>query len=62
MSKSRDEVWAEWREAVNMAPQEVQDWLETDESKSVGAKEGDGSQIGSADRGDQADEQGRADR
>ena len=35
-SKSRDEIWDEWRDLVNMAPQELEDWLETEESKSVG--------------------------
>ncbi len=35
-SKSRSEIWEEWRELVNMAPQELEDWLNTDESKSVG--------------------------
>ena len=34
--KSRDEIWEEWRELVNMAPRDLEDWLETDESKSVG--------------------------
>ncbi len=38
-SKSKDEIWSEWRELVNMAPQELEDFLETDESKSVGDKE-----------------------
>ncbi len=37
--KSRDEVWDEWRDLVNMAPQELEDWLDTDESKSVGDTE-----------------------
>jgi hypothetical protein len=31
-----DEVWGDWRAAVNMAPKELADWLGTDESKSVG--------------------------
>ena len=34
--KSRDEIWDEWRNKVNMAPQELEDWLDTDRSKSVG--------------------------
>ena len=41
MSKSRDEVWDEWKELVNMAPKELEDWLETDESKSVGQGSGE---------------------
>lgn len=35
-SKSKEQIWDEFRDLVNMAPQEVEDWLETDESKSVG--------------------------
>ena len=34
--KSRDEIWEEWRELVNMAPKELEEWLATEESKSVG--------------------------
>ena len=36
MSKSRDEAWDEWKDLVNMAPKEIEDWLETEESRSVG--------------------------
>ena len=35
-SKSKDEIWDEWRDLVNMAPKELEDWLETEESKEVG--------------------------
>ena len=35
-SKSRDEIWDEWRDLVNMQPKELEDWLETEESRSVG--------------------------
>lgn len=35
-SKSHSEIWDEWRDLVNMAPKELEDWLETEESKSVG--------------------------
>ncbi len=38
-SKSHDQIWGEWRDLVNMAPQELEDWLETSESKSVGDSE-----------------------
>ncbi|UAW99588.1 DUF3140 domain-containing protein [Halopseudomonas nanhaiensis] len=34
--KSRDDIWQEWKALVNMAPAELERWLETDESKSVG--------------------------
>ncbi|MCB5199945.1 DUF3140 domain-containing protein [Loktanella sp. TSTF-M6] len=35
-SKSKETIWDEWCDLVNMAPQELEDWLKTDESKSVG--------------------------
>lgn len=38
-SKSHEEIWTEWRDLVNMAPKELSDWLETEESKSVGDSE-----------------------
>ena len=41
MSKSKDEIWDQWRDRVNMAPKELEDWLETEESKSVGDSDGD---------------------
>lgn len=34
--KSREDIWQEWKALVNMAPAELERWLETDESKSVG--------------------------
>ena len=34
--KDRETIWEEWRELVNMAPKELEDWLDTEESKSVG--------------------------
>lgn len=46
MSKSRDEIWEEWRELVNLSPKELENWLDTDESKSVGADDGDGESKG----------------
>jgi hypothetical protein len=36
----------EFRENVNMAPKELEEWLETEESKSVGQDSGDGEAIG----------------
>ena len=41
-----DEVRSSFREAVNMAPKELEDWLDTDESRSVGAKDGGGESVG----------------
>ena len=38
-AKSRDEVWDEWQQLVNMPPTELEEWLDTDESKSVGDSE-----------------------
>ncbi|MEL6800578.1 MAG: DUF3140 domain-containing protein [Pseudomonadota bacterium] len=35
-SKSRNQIWDEWRDLVNMSPSELEDWLDTDDSKSVG--------------------------
>ena len=35
-SKSKDEIWDEWKELLNMAPAELEQWLDTEESKSVG--------------------------
>ena len=42
MAKSHDEIWDEWGDLVNMAPKALEDWLETDESKSVGDSADDG--------------------
>ncbi len=46
MSKSHDEIWEEWGELVNMAPKELEDFLETEESQFVGADSGDGESTG----------------
>ncbi|RVU18169.1 DUF3140 domain-containing protein [Methylobacterium oryzihabitans] len=32
-----DTIWAEFRDAVNMTPSELEQWLDTEESRSVGA-------------------------
>lgn len=34
--KPKSQIWDEWQDLVNMAPQELADWLETEESRSVG--------------------------
>lgn len=36
----------DFRDAVNMAPKELESWLETDKSKSVGQDAGDGEAVG----------------
>ena len=43
----KDETYDEFRDAVNMAPKELEDWLETEESKSVGwSKDGSSEAVG----------------
>jgi hypothetical protein len=37
-----DEVWPQWQDAVNMSAARLEEWLETEESRSVGQKEQDG--------------------
>ncbi|MEX1024398.1 MAG: DUF3140 domain-containing protein [Planctomycetota bacterium] len=39
-TKERDEVRRDFDDAVNMAPKELETWLESDESKRVGQKNG----------------------
>lgn len=46
MAKDFDQVEDEWNDLVNMAPKEIEDWLDTEESKSVGADSGDGESKG----------------
>ncbi|HVF00024.1 MAG TPA: DUF3140 domain-containing protein [Rubrobacteraceae bacterium] len=41
MSKNDEQVIEEFHEAVNMSRNELEDWLETEESKEVGQKDGD---------------------
>ncbi|MEH3054280.1 MAG: DUF3140 domain-containing protein [Patulibacter minatonensis] len=38
----------DFHDAVNMAPAELEDWLDTDESKAVGQKDGGGESTGHA--------------
>ena len=45
-SKDHDQIWDEWGELVNMTPKELGNFLETDESRSVGADSGDGESTG----------------
>lgn len=42
MADDNAKTWSEFREAVNMAPAELERWLETDDSKRVGWKGDDG--------------------
>ncbi|MBE15547.1 MAG: DNA-binding protein [Cytophagaceae bacterium] len=46
MSKSKDTTYSEFYDLVNMTPSELENWLKTDASKSVGQDSGDGEAIG----------------
>jgi Protein of unknown function (DUF3140) len=46
MAKSNEQVVEEFDEAVNMSSEELEEWLETDESKEVGQKDGGGESKG----------------
>ena len=37
-----DDVWDDWRSAVNMSPEQLEEWLGSDESQSVGQKSSGG--------------------
>ena len=41
-----DEVYAEFSEAVDTGPKQLEDWLETEQSRSVGQKDGGGESTG----------------
>jgi hypothetical protein len=43
-----DEVWDDWQQAVNLTASRLEDWLSTDESASVGQKDGGGEAVGHA--------------
>ena len=45
-SEGLADVWEDWQDAVNMSPQQLEDWLETAESRSVGQEEADGESTG----------------
>lgn len=38
------DTYQEFKDAVNMAPKELEDWLQTDESQSVGQKSSEGAE------------------
>ncbi len=46
MSDDQTETRKQFREAVNMSPKELREWLDTDESQSVGDTGGDGESTG----------------
>jgi len=39
-----DEVWKAFHEAVNMTASQIDKWLDTEESRSVGQKSSDGAE------------------
>ncbi|HEY8588607.1 MAG TPA: DUF3140 domain-containing protein [Naasia sp.] len=41
-----DDVWDEWKDAVNMTPSQLSTWLDSEESKRVGDKSGGGESTG----------------
>ena len=46
MNDDQQETYDEFRDLVNMQPKELEDWLETEESKSVGQSDGGGESKG----------------
>lgn len=42
----KQEIYEDFYDKVNMTPSEIEDWLDTDKSKSVGQDSGDGESIG----------------
>ncbi|MDQ1230053.1 DUF3140 domain-containing protein [Sphingomonas sp. SORGH_AS_0879] len=40
MAEDHEQVYADFKEAVNMAPAELEKFLDTDESRQVGQKKG----------------------
>jgi hypothetical protein len=43
-----EQIYREFHDAVNMAPKEIEDWLDTEASREVGYKEGSGESVGHA--------------
>jgi hypothetical protein len=41
MAEDRRQIYEEFRASVNMAPKQLENWLETDESRSVGEGSGE---------------------
>ena len=44
--EEKEEAYQDFKDKVNMAPKELEEWLETEESKSVGQDDGDGESTG----------------
>jgi hypothetical protein len=45
-SQEHNQTFREFNEVVNMAPKELEEWLETEESRAVGQDSGSGESIG----------------
>lgn len=46
-AKDLDEIWPQWKDAVNMSASQLTTWLDTEESQAVGYKEsGAGESVG----------------
>ena len=45
-SEEKEAVYQEFKENINMSPSEIEDWLDTDASRSVGVDSGDGESKG----------------
>jgi len=45
-TEEQEEIYQEFKDNINMPPSEIEDWLDTDESKSVGIDSGDGESKG----------------
>ena len=48
MTDDSAQTWKEFQDTVNMTPGELEKWLETEESKKVGQKDGGGESTGHA--------------
>ncbi len=51
MSETKDDTYAEFKDAVNMSASELEKWLDTDESKKVGQKSAEGAESVGHDSG-----------
>lgn len=45
-NEGKEAIYQEFKDNINMSPSEIENWLDTDESKSVGIDSGDGESKG----------------
>lgn len=45
-AETKQKVYDDFQDAVNMQPAEIEKWLDTEESRSVGQKDGGGESVG----------------